>query len=387
MELYIHIPFCVRKCAYCSFASFPASEEDKDAYVSLLLREAELRRGEYNDSVETVYIGGGTPSLLSGTQFGRLTDGIRTLFQFTPSAEFSVEANPGTLTKQFLSSAVSAGVNRISLGMQAYQERLLEFLGRIHTFSDVKKSVSLARDAGIKNLNLDLIFGIPGQTVSEWSETLDAALSLLPDHISAYGLIPEEGTPLFHMLETGQASLPDPEEERDMYNLAVQRLHRAGLFQYEISNFARENRECRHNIGYWTQIPYLGLGLSAASMRILEHNQYGLTCLRTTNPSDPVVYREMIFTGDPSRAVSETVLPDESRFESMMLFLRMTRGISDEEFIALHGISPADCFGDKLESMRRKGLILHEKGSWKLSRRGMDIQNSILVEMMEDHSH
>ena len=354
--------------------------------MSLLLREAELRRCEYNESVETLYIGGGTPSLLSGSQLRRLTDGIRTLFEFAPSVEFTVEANPGTLSKQFLSSAVSAGVNRISLGMQASQEDLLCFLGRIHTFSDVVKSVSAARDAGIKNLNLDLIFGIPGQSVAEWSETLDAALSLQPDHISAYGLIPEESTPLFQMLETGQASLPDPEEERDMYNLAVQKLHRAGLFQYEISNFARENCECRHNIGYWSQVPYLGLGLSAASMRILEHNHEGLTCLRTTNPSDPDVYRKMIFSGDLSRAVSETVLPEESRFESMMLFLRMTRGISDEEFIAMHGISPAACFGDKLESIRKKGLILHEKGAWRLTRRGMDIQNSILVELMEDHS-
>ena len=350
----------------------------------MLLREAELKRAEYNEPVETVYIGGGTPSLLSGSQLTRLTDGIRALFHIVSSAEFSVEANPGTLTEEFLSAAVSAGVNRISLGMQAYQKHLLDFLGRIHSFADVRKSVTLVRNAGIRNLNLDLIFGIPGQTAAEWSETLDYALSLIPDHISAYGLIPEEGTPLFQRLESGQFSLPDPEEEREMYNFAIQRLQQAGLYQYEISNFATENHECRHNIGYWTQIPYLGLGLSAASMRILGHNRDGLTCLRTTNPSDPAVYREMISSGDLSPCFSETVLPAESCFESMMLFLRMNRGIRDDEFSALHGISPAACFGGKLENLQKKGLLVHEDGSWKLTRRGMDVQNSVLVELMED---
>ena len=343
-----------------------------------------MKRAEYNEPVETVYIGGGTPSLLSGSQLTRLTDGIRALYRFTPSAEFSVEANPGTLTEEFLSAAVSAGVNRISLGMQASSSRLLDFLGRIHSFSDVKKSVSLVRDAGIRNLNLDLIFGIPGQTAAEWSETLEDALSLMPDHISTYGLIPEEGTSLYQKLETGQVSLPDPDEEREMYNLAIQRLQQAGLHQYEISNFAVKNHECLHNIGYWTQIPHLGLGLSAASMRILEHNRDGLTCLRTTNPSDPAVYRKMISAGDLSGCASETVLPAESRFESMMLFLRMTRGIRDDEFSALHGISPAECFGGKLESLHKKGLLVHENGAWKLTRRGMDVQNSVLVELMED---
>ena len=306
------------------------------------------------------------------------------MFHLAPSAEFSVEANPGTLTKEFLSAAVSAGVNRVSLGMQAFQQHLLDFLGRIHTFDDVRKSVSLVREAGIRNLNLDLIFGIPEQTVPEWSETLDAALSLNPEHVSAYGLIPEEGTPLFRRLEAGQISLPDTEEEREMYNLAIQKLRQAGIFQYEISNFAVNGHECRHNIGYWTQVPYLGLGLSAASMRIIEQNQQGLTCLRTTNPSDLSVYRNMISSGDLSPIDSETVLPAESRFESMMLFLRMTRGITDDEFIALHGVTPAFCFGDKLEALQKKGLILHDKGSWKLTRRGMDVQNSILVDLMDD---
>ena len=382
MELYIHIPFCVRKCRYCAFVSFPAAPEEQDSYIASLLREAEIRQNEVTSPIETVYIGGGTPSLLSAVRLTRLISGLRSVFSFSPEAEFSVEANPGTLTAEWLSAAVSTGVNRLSLGMQAFQPHLLTFLGRIHTFREVTHSVSLARSAGIGNLNLDLIFGIPGQTLSDWTETLESALSLTPDHLSVYGLIPEEGTPLFHALEKKEISLPDPEAEREMYDLAIRKLHAAGLEQYEISNFARKGFECRHNFGYWTQVPYLGLGLSAESMRILSHTPEGITCLRCANPADPVIYRKMIDSGDLSAAVSETVLPAEARFESLMLFLRMTRGIREEEFLALHGISIESVFGEKLESMRKKGLLRHEDGAWTLTRRGMDVQNSILVELM-----
>ena len=353
-------------------------------YVSLLLREAELRADEVTSPIDTVYIGGGTPSLLSPDQLIRLVEGLHRLLPFTLSAEFSLEANPGTLTGAFLGAAVSSGVNRISLGMQAFQPRLLNFLGRIHSYNDVDKSVALVRSAGIKNINIDLIFGIPSQTVSEWSETLNAALSLFPDHLSAYGLIPEEGTPLFLRLEKKEVVLPDPDLERDMYDMAIHRLRQAGLDQYEISNFARSGYECRHNIGYWTQVPYLGLGLSAASMKITEHNENGLTCLRIANPSGFDEYREMILSGNLSFAASETVSGSGSRFETLMLSLRMNRGISEEQFYKLHGISLEECYGDKLEQMRKKGLMRHKAGSWALTRKGMDIQNSILVELMDD---
>ena len=187
-----------------------------------------------------MFIGGGTPSLLAPEQFSDLVRGIRRFYSFRDPVEFSVEANPGTVSERFLHAAVSSGVNRISLGMQACQTPILQFLGRIHTFEDVKKSVGMIRSSGIRNINLDLIFGIPGQTLSEWKETLDAALSLSPDHISAYGLIPEEGTPMFRMLENKEAELPDPELERQMYDLAIRKLRTAGLEQYEISNFARK---------------------------------------------------------------------------------------------------------------------------------------------------
>ena len=382
MELYLHIPFCVRKCAYCSFVSFPAAAEEKDAYVASLLREAELRQSEADGPVETVYIGGGTPSLLSPSQLRRLIAGLREYYEIRPDAELSMESNPGTLTAAFLDTAVSAGVNRLSLGMQAYQPEILQFLGRFHSFEEVSRSVSMARAAGLNNLNLDLIFGIPGQTLSDWNETLDAALSLSPDHLSAYGLISEEGTPLQSRLDAGEAVLPDPDIEREMYDLAIRRLRAAGLEQYEISNFARKGFECRHNIGYWTQVPYLGLGLSAASMRIQEQTGLGLTCLRTTNPSDLAAYQEMIRSGIHSAAIRETISPEEARFETMMLSLRMNRGISESRFLALHGVSIDAVYGEKLEEMRKKGLMRHENGAWSLTRKGMDIQNAVLVEFM-----
>lgn len=313
-----------------------------------------------------------------------LTDGLRRLYAFPSSFEFTVEANPGTLNEEFLYAAVSSGVNRLSLGMQAFQQDLLAFLGRIHTFSDVEHSVSLARKAGIRNLNLDLIFGIPGQSLEEWNQSLDAALSLAPEHLSAYGLIPEEGTPFYTKLMHGQFSLPDPELEREMYDLALRKLQQAGLYQYEISNFSRKGYECRHNVGYWNQVPYQGLGLSAASMQILEHDSRGLICLRTVNPSDPDRYAEMVRSGSRTAVETETVLPAESRFETVMLSLRMNRGISESRFFRLHGVTLESCYGKQLMSMQEKGLMVHENGSWALTRRGMDIQNSILVEFMED---
>ena len=384
MELYIHIPFCVKKCSYCSFVSFPASAEEMDNYISLVLQEAEIRRFEVVSSIETVYIGGGTPSLLSPGQLIRLMDGLRALFSFVPSAEFSVEANPGTLTEAFIEAAVSAGINRFSIGMQAFQPDILKFLGRIHSFADVEKSVALVRSSGISNVNLDLIFGIPGQTFDSWTKTLDTALSLRPDHISAYGLIPEENTPLFRKLENKEITLPEPELERQMYDFAICRLRQAGLNQYEISNFSRPGFECRHNIGYWTQVPYLGLGLSAASMRIIKYNEQGLTCIRNTNTHDYKRYKEMITSGMISPAVSEVVSPHESRFETLMLSLRLNCGISEKRFKELHGVSLSSCYGEKLEWMRKKGFMRYESGAWALTRKGMDIQNSILVEFMED---
>ena len=382
MELYVHIPFCKQKCRYCSFASFPGQEAYFEKYAALILQEARLRRAEAGESVTTVYFGGGTPSLLPPEIWTRLVSGLKTVYEIEPDAEFTSEANPGTVTRAWLDAAVSSGVNRLSFGVQAYQDRLMHLLGRIHLFNEAVSSVGLARETGIENVSVDLIFGIPTQTMADWDETIEASLSLRPMHLSAYGLIPEEGTPLFRDLEQGLLTLPDPDEEREMYGLVIRKADEAGLTQYEISNFARKGFECRHNIGYWTQVPYIGLGVSAASMTGARSGTEGFTCVRTVNPDTLSGYEQFVSCGCVY-GTAERISPAESRFETMMLGLRMNRGISETDFVRMHGVSLDSCYGEKLRDMEKRGLLIHDHGIWKMTARGFDIQNSVLVELMD----
>ena len=382
MELYIHIPFCRKKCRYCSFSSYVGQEAFFEEYINLILIEAEARKNEIQEPLQTAYIGGGTPSLLPPHLLCRLISGLQNIFEFGHVEEFTSEANPGTVTQEWLDAAVGLGINRLSFGMQTYQDHLLRILGRIHHFDEVDRSFRLARISGIENLSLDLMFGIPQQSCNDWIETLNEAVALHPHHISAYGLIPEEGTPLFRDLATGTLQLPDPEEERRMYDDAITFLSRHGFRQYEISNFALKGHECRHNIGYWSQIPYVGLGVSAASMTDVSSDQYGMTYTRRTNPETLSDYSTMV-RENRSVHVHETISPQEARFETMMLGLRMNRGISETQFYKMHGRTLLSCYGKKLCELEKQGLLIHAEGCWKLSRRGFDIQNSILVEFMD----
>ena len=350
--------------------------------MNLLLKEARIRKDEAAEPLTTVYIGGGTPSLLPPLLLSEMVRGIRDVFDLSAVQEFSIEANPGTITKEWIDTALTLGINRLSLGAQAYQERLLSLLGRIHRFEDVDASVSAARSSGFRNISIDLIFGIPSQTNEEWLQTIESVISLHPEHISAYGLIPEEGTPLFRDLQNGLLALPDPDDERQMYDLAIRKTASAGYHQYEISNFSLSSYECKHNIGYWTQIPYIGLGISAASMTGIICSSEGITYERSLNPDTIIEYEKMIEAG--MKSSSETVSPSEARFETMVLGLRMNRGVSENAFWKMHHTSMESCYGNKLKEMELRGLILHENGSWKLTARGFDIQNSILVELMDE---
>lgn len=386
MELYVHIPFCARKCRYCDFASYAGQESQMHAYVNAVLTEAKARSQHYAElygllpPVETVFIGGGTPSLLPADEFDRLLDGICSIFTIAPSAEFTSEANPGTLTKQWLDSAVQHGVNRLSLGMQAYQPELLQMLGRIHSFEQVQTSVEMARQAGISNISLDLMFGLPGQTLQHWHESLEAALSLHPQHLSCYGLIPEDGTPLKRDLDTGKLHLPDEEQERLMYDDTLRILSLHGFSQYEISNFALPGYACRHNLGYWRQIPYLGLGASAAScMDEKDGNPY----VRVSNPAGLAEYISCAENNAWSSRISEAVTVQDARFETMMLGLRTTAGVNAEAFAKQHGISLDQIYGKTLARLAQQELVLFTDGFWRLTRKGMDVQNAVLVELME----
>ena len=379
MELYIHLPFCARKCRYCDFLSWAGLEDRIPACVDALIREMAARSGELGQpALETVFLGGGTPSLVPPEELSRLLAAVRRLFPVAENAEITSEANPGTLTAEWLAAAVSGGVNRLSLGMQAAQSALLRTLGRIHSPAQVAESVHMARAAGIDNLNLDLMLGLPGQTEADWRETLAAALALAPRHLSCYGLIPEEGTPLKDDLDAGRLTLPPEETERAMYWEAVRTLSEHGFEQYEISNFALPGSACRHNIGYWRQVPYIGVGVGAASM--LPDPSGASAYLRERNPETFEGWLAM--TGGAGQREREPVSRGDARFETMMLGLRMNEGVSEAAFMAMHGVTLEACYGTKLRQLAAQGLVRHGAGRWMLTPRGMDIQNMVLVELM-----
>lgn len=366
--LYVHIPFCVRKCAYCDFASYAGRQADVRRYVDAVVQEMARRGAEAeHPKADTIFLGGGTPSMLDEVQITRILDALFDAFPIEQNAEITCECNPGTLTPPFAQALRQAGVNRLSLGAQAAQTRLLRLLGRIHDWEQVIASVEIARQAGFENINLDLMFGLPSQTVSDLRETLAAAMAVTPAHVSCYGLIVEEGTPICRDITAGKLALPDEEVERDMYELARQMLAEHGLQQYEISNFAREGYACRHNIGCWTRVPYLGFGCAA-------HSFFG-QC-RTMNPSRLDAY----LAGEEPK--TEQISIEEARFESMMLGLRMTRGVKDKDFSHMHGLSICEAFGAKLDKPINAGLLKWHEGALRLTRLGMDLQNSVLVDLM-----
>ena len=378
MELYIHIPFCVRKCTYCDFASFAGKEHWMRSYVDLLLLECDQQLASlHSPDITSIYIGGGTPSILPAELFQCLLQGIHARFHILPDCEWTCEANPGTLTPQWLDVARQNRVNRLSMGMQAKQSSLLSILGRIHEFSDVQQSVSMAKDHGIENISLDLMFGLPGQNLDMWVETLHAALELKPRHISCYGLIPEAGTPLKRDLDTGKLTLPNENDEREMYDTAIRMLHQSGFQQYEISNFALPGYACQHNIGYWRQAYYLGIGVAASSMLPCTGYPY----LRKTNPSTLEEYQSVL-SGNLLPEI-QFISKEEAMFETLMLGLRMNDGVNEQAFHTMHGVSLEAYRGPALRQQIQKGLIERSHGSYRLTRRGMDIQNSILVDLMD----
>jgi oxygen-independent coproporphyrinogen III oxidase len=372
--LYVHVPFCASKCAYCDFASCAGREADIPRYVDAVVEEITRRGAQTGHPVaDTIFFGGGTPSLLGAVQATRILEALFEAFVIEDNVEITCECNPGTLTSPFAQALRKAGVNRLSLGAQAAQTRLLSLLGRIHDWEEVVASVEIAHQVEFDNINLDLMFGLPGafsaapQTVSDLRETLAAAMALSPAHLSCYGLIVEEGTPLSRDIAAGKLALPDEEVEREMYELARQTLAEHGYEQYEISNFAREGYACRHNIGCWTRMPYLGFGCAA-------HSFFAES--RTMNPSTIDAY----FSGEEPK--TEKISKAEARFESLMLGLRMTRGVKDEDFVRMHGMSIREAFGEKLDKPIANGLIGWREGALRLTRCGMDLQNSVLVDLM-----
>ena len=369
MELYVHIPFCVKKCDYCDFLSGPAGKERQREYFQSLGREIAAVPEFPDREITTVFIGGGTPSVPDPALMGAILDQIRNKFFMAPDAEITIEANPGTLYKEKLQEYRKHGVNRLSLGLQSPQNRELKILGRIHTWEEFLESFFMAREAGFSNINIDLMSAIPDQTYEGWIHNLRTVAGLDPEHISAYSLIIEEGTPF----ASRTLNLPDEDAEYNMYEATAQILREYGFEQYEISNYAKKGRECRHNVGYWIRQDYLGFGLGASSL-------YGKE--RFANTQDMKKYLENSRTPEKIREKEPPLTREDEMAEFMFLGLRMTRGISKAEFERQFGSEIDAIYGDVLRKYKSMGLLLEENGRIFLSREGIHVSNSVMAEFL-----
>ena len=380
LQIYVHIPFCVQKCLYCDFLSFAAEERVQEDYVNALLEEIRHYGETMTDyDVTTIYIGGGTPSYVNHVWIETVLAEIYENFSIKPNVEISIECNPGTLSSWKLGAYKSAGINRLSIGLQSANNEELKLLGRIHTYEDFLKSYEMARAAGFDNINVDLMSGLPKQNVSKFLETLYKVIKLRPEHISAYSLIIEKGTPFYDSykfdLVKQQAGmktdfLPSEDEEYRIYKATQEVLKQNGYVQYETSNYAQKGYECRHNIGYWTRENYLGVGLGAASL--IENVRY-------TNTSNIDTYMQGEWV-----AVEEPITRKAQMEEFMFLGLRMNEGVSRENFENNFNISIEAIYREPLEELKRKELLVARAGRIFLTDKGRDLSNYCLAKFLLD---
>lgn len=423
ISIYIHIPFCVKKCQYCDFLSAPADSRAQEVYLRALKQEIREQAARYREyEVQTVFIGGGTPTAVPCENLCEVLKTVFSFYRMNPHAEISMEANPGTVTKEALLSYRKAGINRISIGLQSADDVELKLLGRIHTYRDFQQTYRWAQEAGFTNINFDIMSALPGQSVENYKKTLETVLSLKPQHISAYSLIVEEGTPFYEkygqesekLQATGekQPDLPSEEEEREMYALTEQLLAAAGYHRYEISNYALPGRECRHNLVYWKRGNYVGFGLGAASMvenvrfeNIREMQEY-LAEYAGMPDAEPVfaevaqgdaqvLPNEQEFSlredthseNEQELSIRENVhplSPQEQMEETMFLGLRLTEGVSKAEFHRQFGVSMEQIYGEVIRKNTAKGLLIDEAGYVCLTREGMDLSNYVMAQFLLD---
>lgn len=382
MELYLHIPFCVKKCLYCDFLSFPetvAGVEMRRQYVDKLAEEIKACGKRVGSrEVTSIFIGGGTPSLLLPEQIRLLMRAIYDSFFVSADAEITIEANPGAFDEERVRCWREEGINRLSLGLQSSHAKELQLLGRIHTYEAFLESFHLARKAGFDNINVDLMSALPGQTLEDYQETLKKVLALSPEHISAYSLIIEEGTP-FHELYD-ESSLPDEELDRRMYHETKKELELHGYQRYEISNYARSGRECRHNIGYWNGTDYLGLGIGAASL--MDGKRFAVT----TSLEQYLSCSTEDFLHGKQYRNEETLTEQERMEEFMFLGLRLIQGVSAADFKRRFGRELESVYWEVLEKLEQDGLIcMHGRGEtrrFSLTDYGLDVSNYVLSEFL-----
>lgn len=374
VALYIHIPFCRAKCAYCDFNSYAHLDGLHDEYTDALVREIELAPPL---SVRTIYIGGGTPTVLPLSHFARIFEAVRRRFATGTTTEITVEANPGTISPEQLAGLHSLGVTRLSLGVQSFVGSELRLLERIHSTSEVIKAFQAARQAGLDNLSLDLLYGLPGQKLASWQTSLEQAIALHPDHLSLYALTIEESTPLAAAISRGHLPTPDPDLAADMYELAQDMLSDAGFSHYEISNWARSSEwVCQHNLTYWRNEPYLGIGAGA-------HSWLGRR--RWSNALGPEEYSERVLNGRQPIAADETIGIEMEIGETMMLGLRLLdEGVDLGRFLARFGTDLRLRFADELLELDQLGLIEISNERVILSERGRLLGNQVFLRFLAD---
>lgn len=377
LELYIHIPFCVRKCYYCDFLSGVSDENRREEYVKALLTEIRMCAGECEKyTVTSIFIGGGTPSLMQGARIERILEEIRRGYVLDKGVEITIEMNPGTVDEEKLAAYKRAGINRLSIGLQSAENEELKKIGRIHTWEQFLHTWQLVRNMGFQNVNVDIMSALPGQSVAGYERTLQRVLSLTdpPEHISAYSLIVEEGTDFYRWQEEGKLDLPVEDEDRQMYHLTKKLLAEKGYERYEISNYAKPGFACTHNCGYWKRAEYLGLGLGAASL--LKNVRFHNTESLEKYLANPCGCREDVHVLTDGEQIEET----------LFLGLRLTMGISEKEFVGCFSRTLDEIYGDVIEKNTQNGLLRWtEQGEdrWlSLTEKGLDVSNYVMAQFL-----
>ena len=369
LGIYIHLPFCLKKCNYCDFCSYTnVSDDERERYIAAVGRHIEkYAKKRQNHAVDTIYFGGGTPTLLKTTQFEKIFSFLRENFDIASDAEITVECNPATADREKFKALKNMGVNRLSIGVQSVNDNELAALGRVHKFSDVEKTFADARAAGFDNVSADIMFGIPEQTEESFKKTLERVVGFAPTHISAYGLILERGTPFYKNRK--KLVFPDEDSEYNMYSEAVSFLKENGYYRYEISNFAKPGFESKHNLKYWRSEEYLGFGVAA-------HSFFGGR--RFYSPKKLSSY-----IGGRFVAGSSTVSEGDAMAEYVMLAMRTSSGVNEEDFYKKFGKKFGDIFGEKLEPFCRSGLVVRESGRCVFTDKGFYLSNAVLSEILE----
>lgn len=372
--IYVHIPFCLAKCGYCDFYSLVADDDLVGTYLSALKKEIlHYSRLYQEQDFSTLYIGGGTPTRLTLTQLELLFEMLLSSFNFISDLELTVEANPGTIDKAKAKLLAQLGVNRISMGAQAFQDSILQRIGRVHSVVDIYESVELLQDAGITNINLDLIEGLPDQSLTDWEDSLAQALKLNPAHLSAYSLILEAGTPFYREYEQGKLEIPTEETEVAMFELTTKYLTRAGYEHYEISNYAVACKQAQHNLIYWHNDQYLGLGSGAHGY--FNHIRYANVCDLTT-------YNALGHQNKSVISNQEHITPQRAMDDTMMLGLRLLAGVGEQDFIARFGISYLSEYEQEIDKLLRKGLIKFQDQRLSLTSLGVKLGNLVFSEFV-----